>query len=72
MTTPQPLSPDAQAVLDAANGASSWGPDDVLNDAPFIAVAVLRAVSQHMHKSKAKIDVIIAELEKWHSPFVIK
>lgn len=27
------LSPDAQAVLNAANGMSSWGADDVLNDA---------------------------------------
>jgi len=26
------LSPSAQAVLDAANGAQSYGPDDCLNE----------------------------------------
>ena len=38
------LSPAAQAVMDAANGASSWGPDDCLNDAREIAAAALRAL----------------------------
>ena len=42
------LSPAAQAVLDAANGASSWGPDDCLNDAPQIAAAALRAAADHV------------------------
>ena len=44
-TTPMILSSEAQAVLDAANNASSYGPDDCLNDALYIAVAVLRAVA---------------------------
>jgi hypothetical protein len=38
------LSPKAQAVLDAANGASSYGPYDVLNESRWIAVAALRAL----------------------------
>ena len=37
------LSPAAQAVLDAANGCCSYGPDDVLNDSRWIAAAALRA-----------------------------
>ena len=45
MTAPKPLSPAAQAVLDAANGASSYGLADCLNDAPQIAVATLRAAA---------------------------
>ena len=46
MTTP--LSPAAQAVLDAANSASSYGPDDCLNDARQIAAAALRAAVDHV------------------------
>jgi hypothetical protein len=40
-----PLSPAAQAqkVLDAANGASSYGPDDCLNESRQIAAAAIRA-----------------------------
>jgi hypothetical protein len=45
VTTQPPLSPAAQAVLDAANGASTYGPDDVLNDARWIAAAALRAAA---------------------------
>jgi hypothetical protein len=41
----EPLSPAAQAVLDAANGTSSYGPDDCLNDARWIAAAALRALA---------------------------
>ena len=41
------LSPTARAVLDAANSASSYGPDDCLNDARQIAIATLRAVVEH-------------------------
>lgn len=41
----QPLSPAAQAVVDAANGACSYGADDVLNDSRQIAAAVLRVVA---------------------------
>jgi hypothetical protein len=44
-TTLMTLSPAAQAVLDAANNASSYGPDDCLNDAREIAVAALRAAA---------------------------
>ena len=39
------LSPAAQAVLDAANGAGCYGPDDVLNDSRWIAAAALRAAA---------------------------
>jgi hypothetical protein len=39
----QQLSPAAQAVLDAANGACCYGPDDILNDSRDIAAAALRA-----------------------------
>ena len=38
------LSPEAQSILDAANSASSYGPDDCLNDAQQIAVAALRSL----------------------------
>ena len=42
------LSPAAQAVLNAANGACSCGPDDVLNDSRQIAAAALRAVADQV------------------------
>ena len=42
------LSPQAQAVLDAANGKSSWGPDDILNDSRWIAAAALRAAADQV------------------------
>ncbi len=42
------LSPQAQAVLDAANGKSSWGADDILNDSRWIAVAALRAAADQV------------------------
>ena len=38
----------ALEVLKAANGASSYGPGDILNDAPFIAAAALRATADRM------------------------
>ena len=41
------LSPAAQVVLDAANGASSYGPDDCLNESRWIAAAALRAAVAH-------------------------
>ena len=41
----EPLSPAAQAVLDAANGANSYGPDDCLNESRWIAAAALRAAA---------------------------
>jgi hypothetical protein len=37
------LSPAAQAVLNAANGAQCYGPDDILNDSRWVAAAALRA-----------------------------
>jgi hypothetical protein len=76
----EPLSPAAQAVaeplnhpevvqiiLDAANGASSWGPDDPLNDARLIATAAIRALAsaagsaKHWHRDQLR--AIAAELE---------
>ena len=47
------LSPAAQAVLDAANSASSYGPDDCLNDARQIAAAALRVVADQVVPSDA-------------------
>jgi hypothetical protein len=44
----QELSPAAQAVLDAANGKSSYGPDDVLNESRWIAAAALRAAADQV------------------------
>ena len=48
------LSPTAaERVLEAANNASSYGPDDCLNEAPYIAAATLRAaVEQAMPLTK--------------------
>lgn len=46
--TDKEISPAACAVLDAALNASSWGPDDCLNDAREIAVAVLRAAANQV------------------------
>ena len=46
MTDPTPLSPAAQAVLGAANGKSSYGPDDCLNESRWIAAAALRAAAE--------------------------
>ena len=47
------LSTAAQAVLDAANSASSYGPDDCLNDARQIAAAALRAAADQVAPSDA-------------------
>ncbi len=46
--TDKEISPAACAVLDAALNASSWGPEDCLNDAREIAVAVLRAAANQV------------------------
>jgi hypothetical protein len=49
MTTPTPtLSPAAEAVLDAANRFSSYGPDDCLNESRFIVAAALRAAADQL------------------------
>ena len=47
------LSPSAQAVLDAANGCCSYGPDDVLNESRWIAAAALEAVADQVAPSDA-------------------
>ena len=44
----EPLSPAAQAVLDAANGCCSYGPDDVLNESRWIAAAALVAAADQV------------------------
>ena len=44
----KPLSPAAQAVLDAANGFSSYSPDDVLNESRWIVAAALQAVADQV------------------------
>lgn len=45
------LAPSVKAILGAANGASSYGPEDVLNDAPRIASAVLREAASQIWSS---------------------
>jgi len=42
------LSPAAQAVLDAANGAQCYGPDDCLNESRWIAAAALQAAADQV------------------------
>jgi hypothetical protein len=59
MTTP--LSPAARAVLYAANRASSYGPDDCLNDSRFIAAAALRAAADQVVP-----EADIADTEEWN------
>jgi hypothetical protein len=46
--TSRDLSPAAQAVLDAANGAQSYGPDDCLNESRWVAAAALRAAADQL------------------------
>ena len=50
------LSPDAQAVLDAANRACSYGPDDVLNESRWIVAAALRAAADQPYEVPAWIQ----------------
>lgn len=60
------LSPAAQAVLDAANGAQSYGPDDCLNESCWIAAAALRAAVQELKYfgvTEKNILAIVDELE---------
>ncbi len=57
MTNPTPLSPAAQAVLDAANGKSSYGPDDCLNESCWIAAAALRAAADQASPEKQVKDI---------------
>jgi len=42
------LSPAAEAVLDAANNSSAYGPEDCLNEARQIAAAALRAAADQV------------------------
>jgi hypothetical protein len=53
------LSPAAQAVLNAANGAQSYGPDDCLNESRWITAAALRAAADQVvpHEYLGGIDV---------------
>jgi hypothetical protein len=51
------LSPAAQVVLDAANGASSYGPDDCLNESRWIAAAALRAAADQIENLYCDGDV---------------
>ena len=65
------LSPQAQAVLDAANGKSSWGADDILNDSRWIAAAALRAAADIVDDREAtrQLNAIAYELEaQWLKP----
>jgi hypothetical protein len=61
------LSSDAQKILNAANGASSYGPDDCLNDVKYIAPAVLRALVKQAGSTKHwhidQLNAIATELE---------
>jgi len=69
------LSPAAQAVLDAGNGAQSYGSDDCLNESRWSAAAALRAVADCLWVDKpdgangvyethrAQLLAIAAELE---------
>jgi hypothetical protein len=67
------LSPAAQAVLDAANGAQSYGSDDCLNESRWIAAAALRAAADQVVPEscfesddaiRSKLLTIADELEK--------
>jgi hypothetical protein len=55
------LSPAAQAVLDAANGRSSYGPDDCLSESRWIAAAALRAAAFQLSFGHATGDGILCE-----------
>jgi len=53
MTDPTQLSPAAQAVWNAANNSSAYGPEDCLNEARQIAAAALRAAADQVVPSDA-------------------
>jgi hypothetical protein len=59
----KPLSPAAQAVLKAANGRSSYGPDDCLNESRWIAAAALKAAALYCTRERRVLMTIAAELE---------
>ncbi len=56
------LSPAAQAVLDAANGASSYGPDDCLNESRWVAAAALRAAAEQIAVPDGQPEVTLWEI----------
>lgn len=56
------LSHAAQAVLDAANGANSYGPDDCLNESRWIAAAALRAAADQVVPAEADLPPIAPDL----------
>jgi hypothetical protein len=62
MTDPN-LSPAAQAVLDAANNSSAYGPEDCLNEARQIAAAALRAAALYCKRDAVILLAIADELE---------
>jgi hypothetical protein len=64
------LSPDAQVVLEAANGAQSYGSDDCLNESRWIAAATLRAAADQvtpLNYEDMWIDGKILQYEKHDS-----
>jgi hypothetical protein len=64
-TTVTQLSSAADAVLDAANNSSAYGPEDCLNEARQIAAAALRAAASQLTSAKASdaLRAIADELE---------
>jgi len=60
------LSPAAQAVLDAANGASSYGPDDCLNESRWIAAAALRAAADQVVPEEPEPDQSAMTFSDWN------
>ena len=68
----EPLSPAAQAVLKAANGRSSYGPDDCLNESRWIAAAALQAAADQVVPAESENEALdfcfsddIAEWAQW-------
>ena len=57
MTDPTPLSPAAQAVWNAANNSSAYGPEDCLNEARQIAAAALRAAADQLQERKPRASI---------------
>jgi hypothetical protein len=57
----------AKKILNSANGASSWSPDDCLNDAPYITIALLRALVEQAGSTKHwhidQLNAMATELE---------
>ena len=48
------LSPAAQAVLNAANNAQSYHPDDCLNESRAVAAAALQAAADQCHSQEIR------------------